>query len=568
MNTKFYLLTLLMVFILIGCSERQNQKLSEINDYLNQHPTQPLDVRPAFDSIDYKSLSERDQVFHDLLSIKISDLNFENHNSDSLINKILAYTEKHPDVSYLCEAQYYGGRIHAEIGDYPTALQYYQQALDNVTTTSDSAIMLGKIYAQMGGLLDRLRLYDEAIPLFENVIEQDIIRGDSINEVNDMLYLGQIYLRKGNPEKAKLFFSKVLKEKTYLSTQTRAKCKMLLAGAYRSLENDSALSLIRESLDSIDAYTRWNALAYASWIYKKFGSLDTAYMYANELIHGESRNFKESGYRIVLSDKFQNYTPVDSLRKYIEEYNAILDRDYDLNQRNLTLMQQSMYNYNLHELARRDAEEKNHTLFTWIYIVVISFLVSVLLLTLRLLHNRKTIIRLQTSLANVRKVQSSLDIAPAESPKEETGQIVLAKVTVQSLREEMSEELRRIAEKKETVELAPVIATSAVYNEIKDYIRNEKAIENNTELWEELEATVLKASPEFRNHLTLLTNGSITENEYKTALLIKCNIGPTHIATLLSKTVNAIVSRRTSISKKIYGKNLGPSFIDCLIRNL
>lgn len=195
-DMKYYLLTLLMAIIPTACSEPHNQKLNEINSYLNEHPTQPLDVRPALDSIDYKSLSERDQVFHDLLSIKICDLNFEKHTSDTLINKILSYADKHPDVSFRCEALYYGGRIHCEIGDLPTALKYYQQALDNVKTTSDSVIMLGKIHAQMGGLLDRLRLYDEAIPLFERVIEQDIARGDTINEVNDMLYLGQTYLRK------------------------------------------------------------------------------------------------------------------------------------------------------------------------------------------------------------------------------------------------------------------------------------------------------------------------------------------------------------------------------------
>lgn len=209
MKPSYLSLITSLLLMAVCCTRPVDKRLEAINTYLNENPAQAIDMRSALDSIDSSTLSESDKTYKDLLTIKIRDLNFESHPSDSLIKRVLNYVNSHQNVPYYCEALYYGGRVYHNLGDYPTALSYYQKTLSQIRTCSDSAMMLGKIYAQMGGLLDRMRLYDEAIPIYEKVIEQDKIRGDSVNEVNDLVYLGNIHLRRKNPMEAKNTFKRL-----------------------------------------------------------------------------------------------------------------------------------------------------------------------------------------------------------------------------------------------------------------------------------------------------------------------------------------------------------------------
>ena len=50
--------------------------------------------------------------------------------TDSLIRTVLEYYEKHPGSEQYPEALYYGGRVYSDLGDSPTALRYFQHALD------------------------------------------------------------------------------------------------------------------------------------------------------------------------------------------------------------------------------------------------------------------------------------------------------------------------------------------------------------------------------------------------------------------------------------------------------
>lgn len=62
----------------------------------------------------------------------------------------------------------------------PTALSYYQNALDLVSTESMNNSIRDNILSQISGVLNSLRLYEQAIPYVTEVIKSDSLSNDSI----------------------------------------------------------------------------------------------------------------------------------------------------------------------------------------------------------------------------------------------------------------------------------------------------------------------------------------------------------------------------------------------------
>lgn len=147
----------------IGCSRQHDTRLTRIAVSVSDHPERALQ---DLDSINPAGLSESDRHFHDFLTIKARDKASVPHASDSLILDVIDYYSAYQSDPIYPEALYYGGRVYYELGDYPTALQYFQQALDNPGQAPDTTDLRNRLNSQIGWLLQRLRLYKKAIPYF------------------------------------------------------------------------------------------------------------------------------------------------------------------------------------------------------------------------------------------------------------------------------------------------------------------------------------------------------------------------------------------------------------------
>ncbi|MDE6768541.1 MAG: hypothetical protein K2J78_02320, partial [Muribaculaceae bacterium] len=99
----------------------------DIAEIVSDHPN---DALTRLSSINPDSLSEADRHYFDFLSIKAKDKAYITHTSDSLIRDVIDYASSHQKEGYYTEALYYGGRVYSDLGDYPTALQYFQETLD------------------------------------------------------------------------------------------------------------------------------------------------------------------------------------------------------------------------------------------------------------------------------------------------------------------------------------------------------------------------------------------------------------------------------------------------------
>ncbi len=155
-----------------------------------------------------------------------------------------------------------------------------------------------------------------------------------------------------------------------------------------------------------------------------------------------------------------------------------------------------------------------------------------------------------------------------DSSMENLSSISKPKENTEELREYLKSELLQLSETSKRKSIPSSILNSKVYGDIQKKIEEKKILNENDEIWKELENIVLQSSPNFISNLRILTLGNLTSIDLRTALLVKCGIKPSQMTVLLGRSNGAIVSRRESLCIKIFGKNEGVKMIDNIIRLL
>ena len=578
------ILTSLLLFF--SCSRNKlDERLVHINEIVSESPTEALS---HLDSISYKDLSEANQYFYDLLTIKAEDKAYITHTSDSIILRVISYYATHDKDKFYPEALYYGGRIYRDMGDSPTALKYFHLALDNLSEKKENNNLRARILSQTGRLLTGISLYDEAIPHIEKSIKICELNKDTVNLVYELQLLGGTYLRAKKYRLAEHYFNKAMEMSSNLPVPFKAKSKMYLADVkYQVGQLDSALILIRNTQDLVKPIARNSALAIASEIYLEKELLDSAYMYAHELLNSQDPTHKETAYRVLISPKLQSFIPLDTLYQYISDYRALLENYYDQNKIQLAINQQNFYNYQQYEIKQEEEEAYNNKLLKWIS--GISSLCLILGIAVLYYKNKvnKALVDLHLALENIDILnkniyQAKLNPTTSEINKSESvndapeptinddsdDTSFLTTKSEKELRDKLRNKLLSLYNSHKIVKVSEDILESEAYKKLQELIKQKQILSYEDPLWDELEYVVIKSSPKFKDNLKLLTQSRLTTIDLHTALLIKCHILPSQMAILLSKSKGAIVSRRESLCIKIFGEQKGTKVIDGIIRLL
>lgn len=561
-----------------GCSRRADTRLTRIAATVSDHPERALQ---SLDSINPDDLSESDRHFHDFLTIKARDKAFITHESDSLILDVIDYYSAYQSDPIYPEALYYGGRVYSDLGDYPTALQYFQQALDNPKQAPDTTDLKSRLNSQMGVLLQKLRLYDKAIPYFSQMLSQKIEEQDSSGIVYAQQGLGIVYYNLGTMSQVDSIRNHYLEYADSILTRSlgyaamlpdifSADSKVFLAGV-KQAKGDiaSALTLIRNTPALVDPLQRNVALAYAADIYHNAGVMDTAFTYAHELILNEDALNKKTGYRIMLSSEFRKHLHPDTLDQYYTDYKDILESYFDDNANEQALLQESQYNYKLHEREKLKEHAANERLRWIIAGVIILALITTSLLLYVKNRDQATIIRLRDNLDRLQKLKLQLQSSSGTTLTETSSDNASTDLTTANtalLREELRKKLTELYEQSKSQEVPKTILNSNIYFRITALISEKKHIDDT--IFEELKRTVLLASPKFIDNLKILTQNKLTELDLKTALLIKCGFRPSEMAVLFARSNGAVVYRRNALADKVFDRKESVDVVNGIIRLL
>ncbi|MDE6553235.1 MAG: hypothetical protein K2K98_09810 [Muribaculaceae bacterium] len=570
-HSMFVLLLTAVAVMLYSCSHTApDEHLTRISEIVSDSPQTAI---AYLDSIDSKQLSEADRHLFDLLTIKANDKAYIAHRSDSLIRDVISYYERHDKDHIYAEALYYGGRVSSDLGDYPTSLRYFQNALD-MTPADENPDLRSRIASQTGRLLNKMSLYKEATPYIEEALAIEREMKDTMSVVYDLQLLGCNHLREGNYKEAERFFKEAISLSGNLPIGHKAKSEMYLAATKRYLGDiDSAVLLIRHTPDLVKPIVRNSAIAYASSIYLDAGKLDTAYLYAYELMHSADPIHHEIGYQTLLSPQLAQLLPADSLYQYVAEYRDILERYYDENESQLTINQQAFYNYQSHEKEKLKAISQRNEMLLWLFgIILVAVVLAFVLLWINFMRRKQRLL-LYEALDDVERLKKELFERNniVETSKEETPAPVSTATndSTEDLRIRLRNELLSIYNSgKKYSGIPAVILQSDAYLSLQAFISEDKVIPAQSSLWKKLESAVTESSPNFKSNLHLLTGGSLSVQDYRLALLIKCGVTPTQLISLLGRTKGTISYRRETLCYRVFEEKLGSKVIDGIIRLL
>lgn len=573
------LLRRLMISVMISCGvlsmlncgrKSVTHRLEQINAVSSDNPDSALRLLEAI-NVDTLSISDRN--LYNLLTIKAKDKMFVRHTSDTLINSIIEYYSHHQDEGWYAEALYYGGRVASDMGDYPTSLRRYQEALDLLPEDTPDKKLRGNVLSNVGWLLINIRLYEQSAQYVEEVIKLDSVLNDSINYLNDRYLLGQIYLRAKDYDKAEKIFSKNISlaaknNVKYINDQY----VQLAAIRYFKHDYESALELIRGISETTKEQGRMMAEAYAVRIYKKAGITDTAFYYAHRLIASNDYRDQKDGYQALLSEELRDLTPIDSIYSYIGRYVDLVEGHINRNANEETLLQNTSFNYQQHEKARTIADAKANRLKIELLVALCILLVLVTFTMLMRFRNKIKLLQLKNQIQNIQAILEDIKDTKTEDyiktlidQDETTGKNSKSQL-VRKLREKLQDLCESTSyRKRDTYSIQESEAYKIL---LEKYIKKEVSIPVNDPVWSHLQDAIDEYNPNFKRNLYLLYGGNLDITDYHIAMLIKFGVTPTQLVFLVNKTKGTLSYRRKKLGSRIMNKELGAKDFDNIIHAL
>ena len=559
---SYIVLMAVMVLMVCGCRRQPGSAVMQLYELTDTAPAQAL---AGLDSLTTANLSETDRRMADFVRLKASDKVYITHTSDSTILALLDYYED--DDRFGPEVLYYAGRVYSDLGDYPTALTYFQKALQ-ATPTEKNLRLRSAIASQTGRLLNTLKLHNQAIPYLKETLHLDSLRADTVNLLYDHQLLGAIYMRAGKIDSAEIAFNVGRDYANNLSDEDKSQIDLYLADiAFIKGENKKALDIIRGVPEKIKPKFRNLSLLYATKIYLANGITDTAYRYADELIHSNYLKNKRGGYDFLLNSDLKQFIPRDSIVIYLSGFNkTIIAYSKTLDAENV-IQQNTKYNYETHELKRISAENKLKTMIIWTLLVIMVVFALFTLLLYSRYRNKKNLILLKKAVEEISILQKK--VSENNSQKTEIdNKIDYASWNVNDLLAQLKDIVAALNKTDSSDEKINIFENCEPYIRLKELLEAGKAITNNTNPWADLSGMISNAYPDFFKTVESLFNDQLSEIEVQTIMLIKCNFTVTEMAQLLSLSKSSISNRRKRICRKIPGDVLSSEQLDIIIHSI
>lgn len=181
---KITYLSILIDFVLfIACSgNRMTEKIETISQIANNNPDSALTLLKQLEP-EKDHWSKADRMHFELVRLKAENKAFIQFTTDTIIKEVVDYYDNHGTSNERMEAYYLLGRVYADMGEAPQALQAYYDAIESADTTSSDCDyqVLIPVYGQMSQLFHQQNLPHDEIWALKHYIEY-IRRADSRKE--------------------------------------------------------------------------------------------------------------------------------------------------------------------------------------------------------------------------------------------------------------------------------------------------------------------------------------------------------------------------------------------------
>ncbi|MDE6577076.1 MAG: tetratricopeptide repeat protein, partial [Muribaculaceae bacterium] len=481
------------------------------------------------------------------------------------------YEKKHQDRGFYPEALYYAGRVYADLGDYPESTKYYEKSLEIIPSNKKNDPLRFRVLYHLAWNLTTQCLYASADSISLKAILVAENMNDRYRQAISYELMGNSQLNRRQYPQALSSLSKakrIFKEISSPDTLTTIIQIAFIQGKQGNLKE--ALYNIKRIEPQVDSVWLPLFLPMAAEIFLRNGDYQEAREAACRLLKLHDFSNRQIAYQILLNPDMELFLDPDSCVSLSREYASELASHYARRDSIQTINQQSVYNYAVHERNRIEAEKR---LMKWEWAGITTFIALLILIIILLIrernNNRKTILLQKTILDLTERLSQSEE----NNCREEDIDLSDKNDTAQEKKDDRKKESEKLLSRliplisgdAPDIQIEIPLASSDIVRKFRDNIVKNKL---SHEDWQYLEQEVRKYSPDFRNNLSLLSNGTIEESEYRVALLIRCHFRPSEIGYLLNIKPGTVSSHRGNISKKIFGRNIGTRLIDRVIKSL
>ena len=487
-----------------------------------------------------------------LLRIKVDDKLYRpvTHYRDTIL-RLISYFEQHPKVlpSVLGSTgpalpYLYAGRIFADLGDAPQALDYYQRALDvqpagqmengKVKIENEDARRLAKQRGLLHSFIGTQFYYQD---LFENALESYKQADLWARLVSDTL--GMIFNNRDIAEQFKylnqndssLFYYQKAQYYAYaINDQNRiAEISSQIGSLYkRKGMYSQARACMQPAIDHFDSLNISSTYSILAELHLKTNQLDSAKFYLSELLSHGNLYGKRYAYK-ELSKMAMNSGNIHESWSYLKLFEMEDDSIRARDNAEIVARMHAAYNYQKHERETQQLKAKNDRMR--VYLLLLSSAVVFMLLLAGLVVLRRRYKR--------QLVQSSM------------GKTDLLRYSY-----EQKTEQQKLSERKQ-------VTGSTIYAAIQSHLGKAGDVPLSDEEWQQLHQTVNAVYPNFREKLTSLT--PMNNFEYQVCLLLKIGVKPSEIASLTTHSRESVTSSRRRLYEKAMKKSGKPSDWDALV---
>ena len=525
------------------------------------------------------------QMYYQLLCIKANDRAYIPHSSDSIILPILNYYKQTDDL-HLPETYYYAGRIYRDLGDAPQALDYFNNTLDALPSSSDSYSLKSKVYSQIGIFLYQ-DIYDEALKMFKEAFHYDLLLEDSVGMSYDLRDMATSYRCLNQIDSAIYYYGKANDLALALHQQRFVSMiQSQMAGLYIQLKKyDLAKQFLQSSLSYQHKADKSGIFSVAAKYYHQLGTKDSAVYYYTQLLDFGTIYAKQAAHWGLAELAIDNNHEQDAI-PHLRAYMQCVDSIRKITDREAIRQMRSVYNYKLREKEIAHLKSKNEQ--TKLIIISLLSLCAILasitfayiqyfkLKQLQLTIRLKKIKRLKDKLYS-----RSVQFIEENKRKIEELEIMERKfLEVDQINTTLKEQLNAQKEliiytnKQIKLDLNRREQSQAVLFKSEIYLHIQRQLKINDrskrmlsdEDWKELEKLVNSTYNGFKENLYDIYNLSLFE--YRVCLLIKINIQPIDIGKLTEHSKESISSTRRRLYEKVFHIKGAPKDWDDFIYSL
>ncbi len=545
----YLLIIILLLSCLLSCTYDKREEQASYIEYSFSDSTEA--------AISFINEVNNNRDVTDFISINNGDV----QHTDSLFLGVIDYYRTINDNQYDIRGILDINSFNFPEDDDFNIIDYLKKCIQIIAVTNDSIEITARALNLVIAQLNSQHLYEQAVPYMLELIAIDSLKCDSNKLLHDSQLLGEMYYRSGRLCDAKTVFNQSRNIALNVSPEDTIISDMYIAGIELDMGNTQlAKCIIDNVINKVDGPYRNTALEFAAKIHLANNDTEIARQYAYEIINNSNFHAKKAGYNILLSDKVINILPEDSAIAYIREYNNVMEVYFKDSNRENSILQKTLYTYQLNQIEKEKAESKSRRLLGIVYMISIILLIAIIIILILRNCHKSNLLRLREALYNIENLKKMIK-SGEEMPH------FCHQKNENKLKEQLRHELSTLRQLGKP-DVSASILNSEAYSKLQNLIAENLSLNETNPLWNELETTIIEVSPHFKDKLFTLAGESLKDTTYRIAILIKCGVTPSQVANLLCKTPSSISYQRSLLSKKIIGDNFDAKAIDDIIRLL